>query len=78
MTITPLRLLSQPRNGVGAFILQCKRLEFFYCDWSGSSRGMNGFLKHLLPKFAKENPQIELVVSPRPRSHPIVRGVYSM
>jgi large subunit ribosomal protein L43 len=28
------------QNGVGAFILQCKRLDFHYCDWAGSSRGM--------------------------------------
>ena len=38
---------------------------------------MNSFLKHILPKFAKSNPQIEVVISPRPRKHPIVRGVYS-
>ena len=28
------------QNGVGAFILQCKRLDFHYCDWAGSSKGM--------------------------------------
>lgn len=28
------------QNGVGAFILQCRRLDFHYCDWAGSSRGM--------------------------------------
>jgi large subunit ribosomal protein L43 len=28
------------QNGVGAFILQCKRIDFHYCDWAGSSRGM--------------------------------------
>lgn len=28
------------QNGVGAFILQCKRLDFHYCDWAGSSRGL--------------------------------------
>ena len=40
MPITPLRLVSRSQNGVGAFVLQCKRLEFNYCDWAGSSRGM--------------------------------------
>jgi len=30
---------------VGAFILQCKRLDFHYCDWAGSSKGM----KYVLP-----------------------------
>lgn len=28
------------QNGVGAFVLQCKRMEFHYCDWAGSSVGM--------------------------------------
>lgn len=28
------------QNGVGAFILPCKRMDFHYCDWAGSSRGM--------------------------------------
>ena len=64
------------QNGVGAFILQCKRLDFHYCDWAGSSRGMNKFLQSYLPTFAKKNPQIEISVSPRPGHHPVVRGVY--
>ena len=38
-TVLPVTdTLSQ--NGVGAFILPCKRLDFHYCDWAGSSRGM--------------------------------------
>lgn len=28
------------QNGVGAFILQCKKMDFHYCDWAGSSKGM--------------------------------------
>jgi len=28
------------QNGVGAFILQCKKLDIHYCDWAGSSKGM--------------------------------------
>jgi hypothetical protein len=40
MPVTPLRLISKGQNGVGAFVLQCKRLEFNYCDWAGSSKGM--------------------------------------
>lgn len=28
------------QNGVGSFILQCKKLDFHYCDWAGSSKGM--------------------------------------
>lgn len=64
------------QNGVGAFVLQCKRLSFHYCDWAGSSRGMNSFLRHSLPGFARSHPQIEIEVSPRPRKHPLVKGHY--
>ena len=28
------------QNGLGAFILQCRKLDFHYCDWAGSSKGM--------------------------------------
>merc|ERR1712193_283478 len=58
------------KNGVGAFILQCKKMEFHYCDWAGSSRGMNGFIKGILPKFAAANPQIEFSISPGPTNIP--------
>lgn len=34
------------------------------------------FIVHELPKFAKQNPQIEIVVSRRPRKHPVIRGTY--
>ncbi|KAH8599716.1 mitochondrial ribosomal protein-like protein subunit L51, partial [Bisporella sp. PMI_857] len=61
---------------VGAFILQCKRLDFHYCDWAGSSKGMNIFLRTALTKFAAANPQIEMVVSPRPNKHPVIIGHY--
>ncbi|KAJ4385136.1 39S ribosomal protein L51, mitochondrial [Neurospora sp. IMI 360204] len=77
MTIKALTQISSAgRNGVGAFVLQCKKLDIHYSDWAGSSRGMNGFIKSLLPKFAAANPQIEFVVSPRPAKHPIIMGHY--
>ncbi|KXT16895.1 hypothetical protein AC579_4768 [Pseudocercospora musae] len=76
MPLTGLRNVAKPQNGVGAFILQCKRLDFHYCDWAGSSRGMNAFIKNRLAQFAKENPQIEITVSPRPGRHPVVTGTY--
>ncbi|KAK3692893.1 thioredoxin-like protein [Podospora appendiculata] len=76
MTVKALQQLTTGRNGVGAFILQCKKMDIHYCDWAGSSRGMNGFIKSILPKFAAANPQIEFVVSPRPSKHPVVIGHY--
>lgn len=71
-----LRKITQGQNGVGSFILQCKRLDFHYCDWAGSSAGMNAFLRNTLPAFARTHPQIEIHVSPRPRKHPVIRGQY--
>ncbi|KAG0128304.1 thioredoxin-like protein [Tuber indicum] len=79
MPVSALQAVSKSRNGVGAFILQCKRMEFNFCDWAGSSKGMRhdrSFLKHSLPQFAKENPQIEIIVAPRPNKIPIIRGAY--
>jgi len=76
MAIKPLTQISTGRNGLGAFILQCKRMDFHYCDWAGSSRGMNSFIELHLPKFAKAHPQIEITVSPRPRKHPVIIGHY--
>ncbi|KAG6272614.1 hypothetical protein E4U47_002400 [Claviceps purpurea] len=76
MTVRALRKVAGSKNGVGAFILQCKKMELNYCDWAGSSRGMNGFIKSLLPKFVAENPQIEFVLSPRPGKHPLITGHY--
>ncbi|MCJ1484812.1 39S ribosomal protein L51, mitochondrial [Schaereria dolodes] len=76
MPVKAIYTASIGQNGVGAFILQCKRLDFHYCDWSGSSKGMNAFLAHLLAPFARQHPSIEIHVSPRPSTHPIIRAHY--
>ncbi|KAB5570346.1 thioredoxin-like protein [Coniochaeta sp. 2T2.1] len=76
MTVVALKQISTARNGVGAFILQCKKMDFHYCDWAGSSKGMNGFIKSVLPRFAAAHPQIEFQVSPRPSKHPVIVGHY--
>ncbi|KAI0843882.1 thioredoxin-like protein [Daldinia vernicosa] len=76
MTIRALEKVSVGQNGIGAFILQCKKIDIHYCDYSGSSRGMNSFIKSQLAKFASTHPQIEFAVSPRPRKHPVLIGHY--
>ena len=43
MTIPAKRVVSYAQNGVGAFVQPCKRMEFYYCDWGGSSLGMRYF-----------------------------------
>ncbi|KAK4971851.1 39S ribosomal protein L51, mitochondrial [Elasticomyces elasticus] len=74
MPLQALRSVAKSQNGVGAFILQCKRLDFHYCDWAGSSKGMK--CAPLMNAFARQNPQIEITISPRPRKHPVIRGTY--
>ncbi|CAJ0835705.1 13637_t:CDS:2 [Entrophospora sp. SA101] len=64
------------KNGVGAFILPCRMIVFNYCERGGSSRGIVEYLKNRVIDFAKENPQIEIKISPRPSKHPVIRGVY--
>ncbi|KAJ5246675.1 54S ribosomal protein L51 [Penicillium chermesinum] len=76
MPVKGIRTVTAARNGVGAFILQCKRLDFHYCNYGGSSRGMLQFLTQTLPNFAAENPQIEVRVAPRPGKHPVIKGYY--
>ncbi|MCJ1319627.1 39S ribosomal protein L51, mitochondrial [Xylographa vitiligo] len=76
MPVKALTTTSVARNGVGAFILQCKRLDFHYCDWAGSSKGMNQFLTHHLPAFTALSPTTEIHISPRPRAHPVIRAHY--
>ncbi|KUJ21890.1 mitochondrial ribosomal protein-like protein subunit L51 [Mollisia scopiformis] len=76
MVVQGLRKVTVGQNGVGSFILQCKRLDFHYCDWMGSSKGMNSFIANSLQKFAAAHPQIEINVSPRPRKHPVIIGHY--
>lgn len=37
---------------------------------------LSSFLSERLSAFARENPQIEIHVAPRPRKHPVIKGYY--
>ncbi|CAO3674250.1 unnamed protein product [Rhizopus stolonifer] len=76
MSTVAARALPRTNNGTGAFVLQCRKLVFNYCEKWGSNKGMIEYIKKDLTQFATENPQIEIVVQPRPAHHPIVRGYY--
>ncbi|KAJ5312597.1 hypothetical protein PENANT_c007G06114 [Penicillium antarcticum] len=76
MPVRGIRTATTAQNGAGAFILQCKRLDFHFCNSGGSSRGMVAFLQNNLKAFARQNPQIEIRVSPRPQKHPLIKGLY--
>jgi large subunit ribosomal protein L43 len=62
-------------NGVGSFILQCKKITLRYCNWAGSSRGMRHFLEKDFKKFVEQNPKVEFVVV-KDHGHPIISGEY--
>ncbi|KAL7751716.1 39S ribosomal protein L51, mitochondrial [Sorochytrium milnesiophthora] len=64
------------KNGVGVFVPQLKKLTLHYCERSGSSRGMIQYLQQRLFNFANTHPHVEIVVTPRPSKHPLLRGVY--
>ncbi|CAG8442473.1 13678_t:CDS:2 [Ambispora gerdemannii] len=64
------------KNGVGSYVLQCRKMVFHYCERGGSSRGMIEYLKKDLIPFAKANPEVEIMVKPRPSRHPCIRGWY--
>jgi large subunit ribosomal protein L43 len=77
MPVSGIKAVAAARNGVGAFILPCRRLDLHYCDWAGSSRGLNTFLQSpLLEKLTKQYPQTEFRVSPRPHRHPVLKAYY--
>lgn len=77
MPVEGIKVVAAARNGIGAFILPCRRLDLHYCDWAGSSRGLNTFLQSpLLEKLTKQYPQTEFRVSPRPHRHPVLKAYY--
>lgn len=75
--INVMRQVSRARNGVGAFVLPCKRITLTYCNFGGSSVGMRDFLRHKLDKIAKAHPEIEFKVVEKPGQHPVLFGEYA-
>ncbi|KAK9462375.1 mitochondrial 54S ribosomal protein mL43 [Lipomyces oligophaga] len=69
------RGISVGRNGVGAFVLPCKRITFRFCNHSASSAGMREFLHKNLAQFAADNRGIEILVKQQ-HGHPVVIGEY--
>ncbi|KAJ1508635.1 39S ribosomal protein L51, mitochondrial [Coelomomyces lativittatus] len=63
-------------NGVGIFLPQIERLVFNYCETSGSSKGLIHFFKNDLVSFANSHPHIQIIVTPRPSKHPLIKGQF--
>ncbi|KAJ2524010.1 39S ribosomal protein L51, mitochondrial [Coemansia sp. RSA 2049] len=67
----------KPKNGVNSFVFPCRKMVFNYCERSGSSKAMMEYLQKEALEFAKGNPQIEVIVQPRPSKHPLIRAFYT-
>ncbi|KAK3213718.1 hypothetical protein GRF29_28g708044 [Pseudopithomyces chartarum] len=76
MPLSAIQKVATAQNGVGAFILPCKRITLRYCDWAGSSRGMNAYLKTQFGLFAKRNPQVEFQVYRKHNQDPVITAYY--
>lgn len=72
-----LSQVSRARNGVGAFVVPCKRVTLTYCNFGGSSEGMRTFLRQKLQTVASANPGVEFKVVHKPGSHPVISGEYT-
>ncbi|CAK9198570.1 unnamed protein product [Sphagnum troendelagicum] len=55
-------------------VWQLKKLVVCFCDHSGSSAGAREFVEMLLPKFQKQNPQLEATTHLVRGHHPHLRG----
>jgi large subunit ribosomal protein L43 len=76
MPIKPVPKLPTLQNGVGAFVLACKRITLQFDQAGGSSQGLRDFLRLRLDSFAQENPKIEFRVVQK-GGHPVLKGEYS-
>lgn len=76
MPVAGIRKVTVSQNGISGFVMACKKMDFHYCDFWGSSRGLNKFIKQHLYRFASANPQIEIAISPRPSKHPVITAHY--
>lgn len=75
MPIKPIPRLPILRNGVGAFVLPCKRITLQFDKCGGSSKGLRDFLKKRLDQYASSNPKIEFKIVEK-AGHPVIKGEY--
>lgn len=76
MPIKPVPKLPVLQNGVGAFVLACKRITVQFDQAGGSSQGLRDFLRLRLDSYAQKHPKIEFKVVQK-AGHPVLRGEYS-
>lgn len=76
MPIKPVPKLPVLQNGIGAFVLACKRITLQFDQAGGSSQGLRDFLRLRLDKYASQNSKIEFRVVQK-AGHPVIKGYYS-
>ncbi|KAH3684837.1 hypothetical protein WICPIJ_004190 [Wickerhamomyces pijperi] len=75
MPIKPISQIPKFQNGVGAFILNCKRIVLQVDKAGGSSEGLRNFLKLRLNNYATAHSKIEFTVIQK-AGHPVVKGEF--
>ncbi|ODV64450.1 mitochondrial 54S ribosomal protein mL43 [Ascoidea rubescens DSM 1968] len=75
MPVKPLSATSLSMNGLGTFMLPCKKIVLQYCNWNGSAEGMRQFILNELKDYAASNPKIEFNIIKK-TGHPVVKGYY--
>jgi len=77
MGVQGVKTISTARNGVGAYILQCTRLNIHYSDTWLSSTGLKTLLTSpLFPSLTNRYPSVEFRISPRNNRHPVLKAEY--
>jgi large subunit ribosomal protein L43 len=75
--MTPSPTTDILQNGSRSYVPPILSLSLHYCDWAGSSRGMNAFLRSpLLSQLTSTHPHVEFLISPRPGKHPVLKAQY--
>lgn len=75
MPVKPIKQIAKFQNGIGAFVLNCRKITLQVDKAGGSSEGLRQFLNLRLNKYASANPKIEFVVSQK-SGHPVVKGEF--
>ncbi|ONH68660.1 hypothetical protein BON22_0956 [Cyberlindnera fabianii] len=76
MPIKPIPRTPTLQNGLGAFVLACKRITLQFDKAGGSSQGLRDFLKLRLDTYAKQHPKTEFRLVQK-TGHPVIKGEYA-
>ncbi|CAO3637636.1 unnamed protein product [Mucor hiemalis] len=69
------KVLPRTNNGTGAFVLQCRKMVFNYCEKWGSNKGMIEYIRKISPTLPRSILKLKLLFN-LDLLIPIVRGYY--